>query len=190
MQTSASRNSPHTRTRTVHWLATAIALAAVVGGPALIQPDGRHAPSPTLTDDRRRPAAPDPKGPWISRWIAAARRPVRRRQGSRATSTATAARRPSQWSAATPAPGPRRAASMYWPAGQGRRRARVVATLVDPTEKMSVGALAVRDGVITATLLGYSSPDVPAAARTSRKGEVAVAGRQVRPHRGGSVRRA
>nr|WP_206325771.1 MULTISPECIES: hypothetical protein [unclassified Streptomyces] len=39
--------------------------------------------------------------------------------------------------------------------------ARVVATLVDPRELRSVTGLAIRDGAVRATLLGYSSPDVP-----------------------------
>ncbi|MFD3603883.1 hypothetical protein, partial [Streptomyces sp. NPDC058656] len=38
---------------------------------------------------------------------------------------------------------------------------RVVATLVDPKDRMSVKDFAVRDATITATLLGYSSRDVP-----------------------------
>ncbi|MPY41543.1 hypothetical protein FNH04_16970, partial [Streptomyces phyllanthi] len=38
---------------------------------------------------------------------------------------------------------------------------RVVATLVDPKERFSVSDFAVRDGAVTATLLGYSSTDVP-----------------------------
>jgi hypothetical protein len=36
-----------------------------------------------------------------------------------------------------------------------------VATLLDPADTRTVGDLAVRDGVVTATLLGYSSTDVP-----------------------------
>ncbi|MEV6794008.1 hypothetical protein AB0M87_18880 [Streptomyces sp. NPDC051320] len=38
---------------------------------------------------------------------------------------------------------------------------RVVATLVAPGSEQTVGALAVHDGAVTATLLGYSSPEVP-----------------------------
>ena len=38
---------------------------------------------------------------------------------------------------------------------------RVVATLVDPADMRSVTGLTVRDRVITATLLGYSSADIP-----------------------------
>jgi hypothetical protein len=38
---------------------------------------------------------------------------------------------------------------------------RVVATLVAPGNQQTVGALTVRDGVVTAILLGYSSPEVP-----------------------------
>ena len=32
---------------------------------------------------------------------------------------------------------------------------------MDPAQKLSVNDFAVRDGAISATLLGYSSPDVP-----------------------------
>lgn len=45
--------------------------------------------------------------------------------------------------------------------GTGDGPPRIVATLISPAEQQTVGALAVRDGAVTATLLGYSSPDVP-----------------------------
>jgi hypothetical protein len=38
---------------------------------------------------------------------------------------------------------------------------RVVATFLEPAQGMSVKEFALSDGVVTATLLGYSSPDVP-----------------------------
>ncbi|MET9324537.1 hypothetical protein ABZX75_30910 [Streptomyces sp. NPDC003038] len=38
---------------------------------------------------------------------------------------------------------------------------RVVATLLDTTRRQTVTDLTVRDGAVTATLLGYSTPDVP-----------------------------
>jgi hypothetical protein len=38
---------------------------------------------------------------------------------------------------------------------------RRVATLVDPKDRTNVDDFAVRDGDVTATLLGYSSADVP-----------------------------
>jgi hypothetical protein len=40
-------------------------------------------------------------------------------------------------------------------------RPRVVATLLEPGSRQTVADLAVRDGVVTASLLGYSSPEVP-----------------------------
>src|SRR5690606_31151165 len=43
----------------------------------------------------------------------------------------------------------------------GTAPARVVATLVEPGDQRSVTGLTVRDGTVRATLLGYSSPDVP-----------------------------
>ena len=44
---------------------------------------------------------------------------------------------------------------------RGAGKPRVVATLVDPKDRQNVSDFAVRDGAVTATLLGYSSPDVP-----------------------------
>uniref|UniRef100_A0AAU2K3I0 Secreted protein n=1 Tax=Streptomyces sp. NBC_00049 TaxID=2903617 RepID=A0AAU2K3I0_9ACTN len=38
---------------------------------------------------------------------------------------------------------------------------RVVATLLDTAQRQTATDLTVRDGAVTATLLGYSSPDVP-----------------------------
>ncbi|MEU9255983.1 hypothetical protein AB0D66_29635 [Streptomyces sp. NPDC048270] len=43
----------------------------------------------------------------------------------------------------------------------GSAGARVVATLVDTPQRQSATDLTVRDGIVTATLLGYSSPEVP-----------------------------
>jgi hypothetical protein len=44
----------------------------------------------------------------------------------------------------------------------GAARPRVVATLVDPEDRTTATDVAVRDGAVLATLLGYSSDDVPA----------------------------
>ncbi|MER6979083.1 hypothetical protein ABT317_19330, partial [Streptomyces carpinensis] len=44
---------------------------------------------------------------------------------------------------------------------EGTGAPRVVATLVDPKDRYTVTDFAVRAGEVTATLLGYSSPDVP-----------------------------
>ncbi|MEU9147826.1 hypothetical protein [Streptomyces sp. NPDC048349] len=40
-------------------------------------------------------------------------------------------------------------------------RPRVVATLLDTPQRQTAADLTVRDGAVTATLLGYSSPEVP-----------------------------
>ncbi|MEU9302388.1 hypothetical protein [Streptomyces sp. NPDC048269] len=40
-------------------------------------------------------------------------------------------------------------------------RPRVVATLLDTPQRQTATDLTVRDGVVTATLLGYSSPEIP-----------------------------
>lgn len=44
--------------------------------------------------------------------------------------------------------------------GEGARP-RVVATLLDTARRQTVSDLTVRDGAVTASLLGYSSPDIP-----------------------------
>ncbi|MGK5730942.1 hypothetical protein, partial [Streptomyces sp. URMC 124] len=46
------------------------------------------------------------------------------------------------------------------PRGPGERP-RVLATLVDPREQMTVTGLTVTQGTVSATLLGYSAPSVP-----------------------------
>ena len=78
--------------------------------------------------------------------------PVRPGQGPRqeerrpGTSTATAARKPSPWSAATPAPAPRPTASTSSPSPPASTpQPRVVATLVDPKDRLTVTDFAVRD---------------------------------------------
>ena len=62
---------------------------------------------------------------------------------------------------------------------------RVVATLVDPADKKTVGDFAVREGRVSATLLGYSSLEVPALLpRPGGTGLLAVEGQRLRPHLG------
>jgi hypothetical protein len=43
----------------------------------------------------------------------------------------------------------------------GTVHARVVATLVDPKDRLTVTTLSIDDGAVLASLLGYSSADVP-----------------------------
>ncbi|MFJ3902676.1 hypothetical protein [Streptomyces sp. NPDC090025] len=157
MQTSAAPDLAHTHARPVHWLATATAMAAVVALAGLLQPGPAGATA--------APAAPLPAPD-----AATAHYPL---QCGGAPSTV-----------AQRATGdldgdgnPETVAVVHCEAGSGTppsgvyvltrgtdatgAHARVVATLVAPTELKNVAGLTVRDRAVHATLDGYSSPDVP-----------------------------
>ncbi|MFH9608655.1 hypothetical protein [Streptomyces sp. NPDC017448] len=162
MQTPALPDLAHTAARPVHWLATAAAMAGVVALAGLLQP-GPATATATAPEQRtaRRGApvpAPDPAGVDFPLECGAAGTTVARH-----------------------APGdldgdgrPETVAVVHCDAGSGTPPAgvyvltrtsgaapRVVATLVDPADRKSVEDFAVRDGTVFATLLGYSSLDVP-----------------------------
>ncbi|MGK5629604.1 hypothetical protein [Streptomyces sp. URMC 123] len=158
---------PHTRTRPVHWIATAAALAAVLGLSLLVQPSGaatspgpavRSAPGPGAALPAA--AAPDPRaarypldcGPESPEVV---------RQGSgdldgdgRAETVAVV-----RCTAGFGTP-PSGIYVLGHPPG-GRGAPRVVETFLDPKQGMSVLEFAVRDRTVTATLAGYSSRAVP-----------------------------
>ncbi|HEY9367430.1 hypothetical protein [Streptomyces sp.] len=158
MQPAALPDLAHTHTRPVHWLATAAAMAAVVAGAGLLQPDAATA---TTGADGPRPAlkpAPD---------AATAAYPLECGGAPSVVARKAAGDLDGDGSPETVAVAHCDAGSGTPPSGvyvltRGKDgAARVVATLVEPTSKQNVETLAVRDGVVTATLLGYSSADVP-----------------------------
>ncbi|GGW10853.1 hypothetical protein ACH4MO_25265 [Streptomyces globisporus] len=163
MQTSALPDLAHTAAKPMHWLATAAAMAGVVALAGLLQP--RTATATATASEQRTTTqhgapvpAPDPAGVDF---------PLR--CGGAGTTVAKKA------------PGdldgdgrPETVAVVHCAAGSGTppggiyvltqasgAAPRVVATLVDPADKKTVGDFAVRDGVVSATLLGYSSLEVP-----------------------------
>ncbi|WP_338675577.1 hypothetical protein V1460_23410 [Streptomyces sp. SCSIO 30461] len=160
MQTSATLpDLAHTASRPVHWLATATAMAAVVAGAGLLDPgtakadqSGEGAVAVTT------PAAPDPALVELPLECGGAGMEIVRRasgdlDGDGGPETAVVARCVA--GSGTPPDG------VYVIARSPTGAARVVATLLDPAERLSVSAFAVRDGAVAATLLGYSSPEVP-----------------------------
>ncbi|MEU0395244.1 hypothetical protein ABZ208_21140 [Streptomyces sp. NPDC006208] len=161
MQNSAVPDLAHTHARPVHWLATATAMAAVVAGAGLLQPDAATASQPgaprTTTAAAPLPA-PDPSDVALPLECGGAKSLVTHKvtgdlDGDGTPETVAAAR--CDAGSGTPPSG------VYVLAGSREGSPRVVATLVAPAEKRSVKEIAVRDGAITATLLGYSSPEVP-----------------------------
>lgn len=162
MQTSALPDLAHTDTTPMHWLATAAAMAAVVAAAGLLQPDASaSASTPRNTADRHgtvTAAAPDP---------AKAAYPLE----CGGVGTTVAKQVPGDLDGDDR---PETVAVVHCAAGSGAPPSgvyvlthgsgatpRIVATLVDPAQRMSIGDFTVRDRVISATLLGYSSSSVP-----------------------------
>ncbi|MFE9391289.1 hypothetical protein [Streptomyces sp. NPDC006784] len=146
---------PHTRTRTAHWLATAAALAAVLGGTALLRP-ATATPAPAGTD-----RAPDP---------ARAHYPLDCGRGATKPEVLDSASADFDADGATEtvavvrcrAHGGTPPSAVYVLAGSTADRSpRLAATLVEQREGMSVQDLGVRGTTVSATLLGYSSAEVP-----------------------------
>ncbi|MEE4490561.1 hypothetical protein ACIBI8_24255 [Streptomyces sp. NPDC050529] len=163
MQTSALPDLAHTDTTTMHWLATAAAMAAVVAAAGLLQPDASAsastAPHRTTAQHGAAPvAAPDPARAAFPLECGGAGHTV----AKEAPGDLDGDGRPETVAVVHCAAGSGTPPSGVYVLTQGSGAApRIVATLVDPVQKMSVGDFAVRDGVVSATLLGYSSASVP-----------------------------
>ncbi|UQX00398.1 hypothetical protein [Streptomyces sp. RerS4] len=156
----------HRHTRPHHWIATVSALAAVIAAAGLLQPEPATGATPTGTtpaagaQDTARTTAPDAH---------AATYPLDCK-GTPQTVTDTAHGdldgdgRPETVAAVRCAAGsgtPPHALYVLTRDRAADSPPRVVATLLDAARRQSATDLTVRDGVITATLLGYSSPEVP-----------------------------
>jgi hypothetical protein len=156
---------PHTRSRPVHWIGTATALAAVLGLSALVQPPAGAAAPVDGGQHAAVAGGPDP---------VRARYPMRcgpRLPGQRAVDvlakgsadfdsdgrTETVALVRCHAGMGTPPSGIFVLAPPDGPDG----RPRVVETLLPPGEGMSANRFRVGTRSVSATLLGYSSDDVP-----------------------------
>ncbi|MEU2162757.1 hypothetical protein QRN89_06345 [Streptomyces chengbuensis] len=163
MQTSAVPDLAHTHARPVHWLATATAMSAVVAMAGLLQPDharaGQSGDRGATTAAAAAPApAPGVDDVALPLECGGAPTVVVKQatgdlDGDGGPETVVAAR--CEAGSGTPPNG------IYVLARSRAGDSRVVATLLEPARRQSVGELAVGDGVVTAGLLGYSSPDVP-----------------------------
>lgn len=160
MQTSALPDLAHTDTKPVHWLATAAAMAAVVACAGLLQPEAATATA-TAAEHRttsQPAAAPDP---------AAVTYPLDCGNAGHTVAAQTSGDldgdgRPETVAVVNCAAGSGTPPSGVYVLTQRSGAApRVVATLVDPAEKMSAIDVTLRDGVVAAKLLGYSSTDIP-----------------------------
>jgi hypothetical protein len=147
----------------MHWLATATAVAGVVALSSVLQPGpATAAPPAAAPQSRSAPAdapAPDPAAVDFPLECGAVKAVVVRRasgdlDGDGRPETVAAVHCDAPMG--TPPDG------LYvLTRGAGPAEPRVVATLVDPKDRQTVSDLAVREGAVRATILGYSTPDVP-----------------------------
>ncbi|MFI6643269.1 hypothetical protein [Streptomyces sp. NPDC050504] len=165
MQNPAAPDLAHTVTRPVHWLATAAAMSGVVALAALLSPGAAKAspdaPKPRAGIVAAPGPAPDPATAVFPLDCGGAKTEVTGRatgdlDGDGAPETVVTAR--CEAGSGTPPTG---VYVLTRAKNAEGAPSRVVATLVDPEDKLGVLDLAVRDGSVSATLLGYSSSDVP-----------------------------
>ncbi|MEW2400103.1 hypothetical protein [Streptomyces sp. NPDC046862] len=160
MQQSAVPELAHTHARPIHWVATATALSAVVALSSLLQPDPATAvqAGPETRSAPVTVTAPNPAGVDFPIECGPSKALVRMKASGDLDGDGI----------------PETVAVVHCDAGSGSPpdgvyvltrgtapKPRVVATLVTPKDRFTVKDFAVRDGAVTATLLGYSSIDVP-----------------------------
>ncbi|MET7985106.1 MULTISPECIES: hypothetical protein [unclassified Streptomyces] len=161
MQQSVVPELAHTQTSPIQWVATATAIAGVVALSSVVHPDPARAAQPgagTKTAAATA-AAPDPTGVDFPIVCGPTKVLVEKKasgdlDGDGRPETVAVVR--CDAGSGTPPNG-----VYVLTQAEGAERPRVVATLVEPKDRLSVTDFAVRDGAVTATLLGYSSADVP-----------------------------
>ncbi|MFI8835461.1 hypothetical protein ACIGPN_31440 [Streptomyces afghaniensis] len=162
MQPSAVPELAHTHTRPIHWLATATAVAGVVALSSFLQPGAATAAQAAGPETRSTPAhlaPPDPAAVTFPIECGPVKAVVQKRasgdlDGDGNPETVAVVHCDSPMG--TPPDG-----VYVLTRGRDGGEPRVVATLLDPEDGTTVSDFAVRDGAVTATLLGYSSSDVP-----------------------------
>ncbi|MFF9067571.1 hypothetical protein ACF09E_19695 [Streptomyces sp. NPDC014891] len=152
----------HTHARPGHWLATATATAAVVALAGLLQPGPATATAtaPPPAAAARPAAAPEAAGVTYPLDCGGAPHKV----AARASGDLDGDGNPETVAVVHCEAGSGTPPSGVYVLTRGRQDgapARVVATLVAPEQLKTVTGFSVRGGAVHATLLGYSSPDVP-----------------------------
>ncbi|WP_369388236.1 hypothetical protein AB5J72_12040 [Streptomyces sp. CG1] len=163
MQQSAVPELAHTQTRPIHWVATATAVAGVVALSSVVQPASATAAQPT-TGTRNKPAhaAAQPPGttgvdfPLQCGHVKAvvAKKATGDLDGDGRPETVAVVHCDSAMG--TPPDG---VYVLTRTADSGTPR--IVATLIDPKDRLTVTDFTLHAGTVGATLLGYSSAAVP-----------------------------
>jgi hypothetical protein len=153
----------HTHTRPIHWVATATAVAGVVALSSVLQPGSATAAAQASGPQAKSaPAtAPAPGTTGVDFPIRCG--PVKAVVQKKASGDLDGDGRPETVAVVhcdagmgTPPDG-----VYVLTQGADAKKPRVVATLVAPKARETVTDFAVRDGAVLATLLGYSTADVP-----------------------------
>jgi hypothetical protein len=162
VQHSAVPELAHTHTRPIHWVATATAVAGVIALSPALQPGSATAAQATSTHARSTPgvAAPPTTAGVTFPLRCGSLKPV---VAKKASGDLDGDGRPETVAVV------HCAGSMGTPPdavyvltrAAGAKSPRVVATLVDPEDRYTVTDFAVQAGEVTASVLGYSSSDVP-----------------------------
>ncbi|GAA2437472.1 hypothetical protein [Streptomyces glaucus] len=163
MQPSAVPELAHTHTRPIHWVATAAAVAAVVALSSVLQPGSATAAQAAGAGTKAAAPAeatpPDPAGVAFPLECGPVEAVVKKKasgdlDGDGRPETVAVVHCDSPMG--TPPDG-----VYVLTRDTAGGEPRVVATLVDPGDRTNVTDFSVRDGAVHATLLGYSSSDVP-----------------------------
>ncbi|MFJ3912396.1 hypothetical protein [Streptomyces vinaceus] len=157
---------PHSGARPLHWLATATAMAGVVALAGLVQPDASATGHPGPASASAAPAS----GPQAAAPDAAAVTYPLDCKGLPTAVTATAQGdldgdgRPETVAAVRCDAGSGTPPHAIYVLAQDKTPGaapRIVATLLEAGKRQTAADLTISDGVVTASLLGYSSPQVP-----------------------------
>jgi hypothetical protein len=161
VQPSAVPELAHTHARPIHWVATATAVAGVVALSSVLQPDHATAAAPGAPHTKNAPAQalpPDPADVEFPLDCGPVKLVVKKHvsgdlDGDGRPETVAAVHCDAPMG--TPPDG------VYVLTQAAGAEPRVVATLVAPEDGNNVEDFSVRGGDVVATLLGYSSTDVP-----------------------------
>ncbi|MDN0196043.1 hypothetical protein [Streptomyces sp. S.PNR 29] len=162
MQPSAVPELAHTHARPIHWVATATAVAGVVALSSVLQPNpatAAQAAGPETKSAPVRIAPPDPADVAFPLECGRVKAVVKKKasgdlDGDGRPETVAVVHCDSPMG--TPPDG-----VYVLTRATDTGKPRVVATLVDPKDRQTVTDFSVRGGAVHATLLGYSSLDVP-----------------------------
>ncbi|MBE8475409.1 hypothetical protein [Streptomyces justiciae] len=162
MQQSAVPELAHTHTRPIHWVATATAVAGVVALSSVLQPNPATAAQAAGPQSQKAPAtttAPNPA--HVDFPIDCG--PVKALVVKKATGDLDGDDRPETVAVVhcdAPMGTPPDGVYVLTQAADAKKP-RVVATLIDPKDRITVKNLALTDGTVLADTLGYSSDSVP-----------------------------